>query len=266
MGSWSLDPVPLVAGAAALMLYGQGFARLRRRRRDLARAGDALLFAGGILVAVVAVVSPLDHYADDELLSAHMLQHLLLGDVAPILLVLGVRGPLGVFVLPRAPLRTLARINPLRRTLSFLLRPRVSFAVWALAVGAWHVPAAYDAAVAHPALHVFEHVTFVLGGLLVWTQIVDPMRHERLSPGRRALFAGAVLVAGMGLSEVLLLAGPLYPHYAHIAHRTFGWSAGEDQRRAALLMMAEQIATLGTAAGLLLWSHAERVARELSLS
>lgn len=266
MGVWSLDPVPLVAATVALQLYGQGFARLRHRRRELVGFGQAGLFVAGVLVGVLAVVSPLDHVADNELLSAHMLQHLLLGDVSPLLIVLGLRGPIAVFVLPRQPLRSFARVRALRRFVSFLLRPAVSFAVWAVAIGAWHVPAAYDAAIAHPALHAFEHATFFLAGLLIWTQIVDPTRHGRLSPGRRSAFAAAVLGTGMGLSEVLLLSGPLYPHYVEVLRRLFGWTATEDQHRAALLMMAEQIATLGTAAALLLWSHAERVEREVPLS
>jgi cytochrome c oxidase assembly factor CtaG len=263
LGTWSLDPLPLAAAAAALVLYGQGYSRLRRRRRDLVGPGHAALFVAGVLTALLAVISPLDRYGEDRLLTAHMLQHLLLADVAPLLMVLGLRGPMSVFLVPAAPLRALARRRPLRRTLAFLLRPAVSFTVWAVVVAAWHVPAAYDAAIAHPALHAVEHAALLGAGLLVWTQIVDPTRHGRLTPGGRALFAGAVLLAGSGLSEVLLLAGPLYPHYAHVLHRPFGFTAAEDQRRAGLLMMAEQIATLGTAAALLLWSHAERVEREL---
>jgi len=264
VGGWRLDPLPLLAAAAVLVLYGHGFARVRRRRRELAPRSRAAAFAAGVLVAVLALVSPLDRLGEEKLLSAHMLQHLLLGDVAPLLLVLGMRGPLAVFVLPQQQLRVLARLRPLRSFVSFLLRPKVSFAVWALATGAWHVPAAYDGAIAHPALHVAEHASFAIVGLLVWAQIVDPTGHRRGSPGRRALFAGTVLVTGMGLSEALLLSAPLYPHYAHVADRPLGFTAAEDQRRAALLMMAEQIATLATAAALLLWSHAERVAREFS--
>jgi cytochrome c oxidase assembly factor CtaG len=263
VGTWNLAPLPLIGAAVALQLYGQGFARLRRRRRGLVGWGHAALFASGVLVALLAVISPLDAYGENTLLTAHMLQHLLLADVAPMLIVLGLRGPISVFLIPATPLRALARVRPLRRTLSFLLRPWVSFAVWALVVAAWHVPAAYDAAIAHPALHAFEHAALLGAGLLVWTQIVDPTRHGRLGPGGRAVLAGAVLLAGSGLSEVLLLAAPLYPHYVHVTGRPFGLTAAEDQHRAGLLMMAEQIATLGTAAALLLWAHAERVEREL---
>jgi putative membrane protein len=261
VGDWKLQPVPLVAAAAALALFAQGFVRLRRRGRS--SAAQASLFALGVAVSTLAVVSPLDHVADDELLTAHMAQHLLLGDVGPLLLVLAVRGPLVYFLLPPGVLRPLARATWLRRALAVVLRPSVSFGLWAAAVAAWHVPAAYDAAVAHPWLHALEHSCFATAGLLVWIQVLDPARHGA-GPGRRAVFAAAVVVAGMALGEVLLLAPPLYPHYAHIASRPFGLTAATDQARAALLMMAEQLATLGTAAAFLLWNHVERVQEEMA--
>jgi cytochrome c oxidase assembly factor CtaG len=255
-----ISRVILGFAALSLALYAQAFVRLRRRgRSDHAGWGRAGLYALGLAVALAAVLSPLDALAEDKLLSAHMLQHLLLGDVAPVLLVLGTRGPIALFLLPPPLLRAVASVGPVRALVSLLLRPRSSFAVWAVAIAAWHVPAAYDAALAHPAVHVLEHSCFVLGGLLLWTQIVDPARRERLSPGRRAAFAAAALLCGMVLSEVLLVTGPLYAHYLTVAHRPFGLSAATDQARAGLLMMAEQIATLGTAGALLVWAQAERV-------
>lgn len=262
MGNWEPQPLPLVAGAVALVLYAQGFMRLRRRGAAHARAGQALLWTAGVAVSVLALVSPLDSLGEEKLLTAHMAQHLLLGDVAPLLLVLGCRGPLTVFLLPQAVLRPLARNRPLRRALSFLLRPRVTFLVWAAAIAAWHVPAAYDAALASTAVHACEHASFAIAGLLVWIQLVDPARHGRVSAGRRALFAGAIVVAGMPLAEILLVAAPLYPHYLDVADRPFGLTAATDQARAGLLMMAEQIATLGTAGALLVWSHVERLQQE----
>jgi cytochrome c oxidase assembly factor CtaG len=262
--TWSWDPVALVAAGLAVALYAQAFVRLRRRNPQLAGVGNALLFLAGVAIATLAVISPLDALAEDTLLSAHMAQHLLIGDLAPLLLVLGVRGPIAVFLLPPQALRPLAHNRAVRATLDFLLRPVVSFTVWAIALGAWHVPAAYDLALDHAAIHVLEHASLFLGGLLLWIQIVDPARRHRLSPGRRAAFAATALVAGMGLSEVLLVSGPLYPHYADAVDRPFGLTYRSDQDRAALLMMAEQIATLGPAAALLLWSHVETVERELA--
>jgi cytochrome c oxidase assembly factor CtaG len=262
--TWSWDPLTLALAGLALALYAQAFVRLRRRSPRHASVGNALLYTAGVAVGTLAVVSPLDTLAEDTLLSAHMTQHLLLGDLAPLLIVLGVRGPIAVFLLPPPVLRPLARARRVRATLDFLLRPAVSFAVWAVALGAWHIPRAYDAALDHPAVHVLEHTSLFLGGTLLWTQIVDPARRHRLSVGRRAAFAAAALVVGMGLCEVLLGTGPLYPHYAHAVDRPFGLTYETDQERAALLMMAEQFATLGPAIALLLWSHVEAVERELA--
>lgn len=213
-------------------------------------------------ISILALVSPVDRIGEEQLLAAHMLQHLLLGDLGPLLMVLGVRGPLGVFMLPPPLLRVVAR-GPVRRVVSFLLRPSVSLSAWLAAFVGWHVPAAYDAALAHPWLHVLEHVCFALAGVLAWTQIVDPARRARLSVGQRAAFAFALLVASSMLAETLVALHPVYPAYVAVSDRPFGWSAGQDQSKAALLMMAEQIATLATAMTFLVRAHVDRVAAEL---
>ncbi len=232
--------------------------RLRRRAPAHARWWSAALYVAGVAVSVLALVSPVDTVGEDQLLAAHMLQHLLLGDLGPLLIVLGTRGPLAVFLLPAPVLRAVAH-GPVRRIVSFLLRPPVSLAAWLAAIGAWHVPAAYDAAIAHPAVHVLEHLCFAVAGLLAWTQ----MLRGRLSPGQRAAFAFVLLAASGILAEVLVALHPLYPHYVAVRNRPFDWTAGQDQSRAALLMMAEQIATLGTAMTFLVRAHVDRVAAEL---
>jgi cytochrome c oxidase assembly factor CtaG len=244
---------PLVASVAALASYGSGFRRLRGRGRRRVSGGQALLFVLGIAAGLTAVSPPFDAAADDRL-SLHMLQHLLLGDVAPLLLVAGVRGPMSVFALPRVLVRALGRSRQVTRLLHAALAPRTSLVLWAGAVAGWHVPAAYDLALAHESVHALEHASFAAAGLLVWVQIIAPFGRPRLGAGGRALFAGAVLGLGMIASEVLLVTGSLYPHYGDAA----------DQHRAALLMMGEQIATLGTAAALLVWAHVESVAGEVS--
>jgi putative membrane protein len=261
--TWTVSAAPLVPTALALALYAQAFVRLRRRSGHAhATWPRAALFVAGVAVSTLALVSPVDAVGEDQLLAAHMLQHLLLGDVGPVLLVLGVRGPLSVFLLPAPLLRGIAR-TPLRAVGSFLLQPRVSLGLWLATIGAWHVPAAYDAAIAHPALHAFEHACFAAAGVLAWSQIVDPARRRRLSVGQRAVFAFVLLVASGVLAEVLVALHPLYPHYVAVHDRPFGWSAAQDQSRAALLMMGEQIATLATAMTFLVRAHVERVAPEV---
>src|SRR5207245_1427495 len=139
------DAGVLAGAGTALALFAHASRRLRRRgRSDLARPDRTLLFCLGVAVATLALVSPLDPVGEDYLLSAHMLQHVLIGDVAPALLVVALRGPLAFFLLPASVLGAAARRRPLRRALGRLLRPEVSFALWALAIGLWHIPAAYE--------------------------------------------------------------------------------------------------------------------------
>ena len=228
--SWaSWDPAPLVLAPAAVALwrFSYGFLRLRRRgRTDRAGWDRAALFGAGLALAVVPLVSPLDAEAERHL-SAHMLQHVLVGDAAPALLVLSLRGPLLAFVLPAAVGGLAGRVE--RLPVSAVA------ALWAIAVGGWHVPAAYEAALAHGIVHDLEHASFVAAGLALWTQLVDPARRRRSSTGGRLALAGCVFVLGQVLADVLLLAGPLYPAYA----------AAADQQLAGLVMMVEQTVALG---------------------
>jgi len=248
--SWSSwDPAPLVLGLAALatMRFWQGFCRLRRRGRgDRAGWDRPALFTLGLAFAVLPLVSPLDRVGDRYLISAHMLQHVLIGDAAPALLLLSLRGPLLAFVLPALAGRLLARVER--------LPVWASIAVWAAAVGAWHVPAAYDYALTHQAVHDLEHASFVAAGFLVWTQLIDPARRRRLSTGQRLAFAGCLFALGQLLADVLFLSGPLYPAYAAQPVRLLGLTPAADQQLAGLAMMAEQTVALGLFAALLLRS------------
>jgi putative membrane protein len=251
--SWETPPTVLIGVGLALVLFAQAFVRLRRRKPDHAPWSRALLFAAGLTLLVVPLVSPLDHVGDEELLSAHMLQHVLIGDAAPALLVTSVRGPLLFFLLPPALLRPLAAFRPLRAFLSVLLRPLVSLGLWAVAIVAWHVPSAYDYAAAHPLVHDLEHLSFVVAGTLAWTQLVDPARHGRLRRPQRVFFALAMLALAQPLVDVLLFSsGAAYPRYAAQPDRLFGLSPLTDQRLAGVVMMVEQLLTLGICVALLL--------------
>jgi putative membrane protein len=252
-GPWETPPSVLIGAALALVLFAQAFVRLRRRRPEHAPWTRALLFTAGLALLVVPLVSPLEHVGDEELLSAHMLQHVLIGDAAPALLLVAVRGPLVFFLLPPAVLRPLAAFRPLRVPLSVLLRPLVSLGLWALAFVAWHIPAAYDYAAAHPLVHDLEHLSFVLAGTLAWTQLVDPARHGRLRRPQRVFFALAMLALMQPIVDVLLFStGAVYPRYAHVADRPLGLSALTDQRLAGVAMMVEQLLSLGICVGFLL--------------
>jgi cytochrome c oxidase assembly factor CtaG len=236
------DPAPLVlAGAAvALILFARAFRRLRARgRADHAGWDRAALFAAAVAVFTLALVSPLDAVAEGSLLSAHMLQHVLLMDVAPALALVALRGPLLLFLVPRPVLVAGARVAPLRRALRFLLRPRSAFVAWAAALAAWHVPAAYDLALRRPWVHDLEHLSFLVFGTVFWIPVLDsPPLHRRLDDLRAAFYVSAGAATGWVLGVVLALAtSPLYPAYAELARRLGGISAVADQQLAAGVMI-----------------------------
>jgi putative membrane protein len=235
--------VPVALAAVAALLFAQGVVRLRRRGRgDLAGWDRVALFGFGLGLTVVALVGPIDRIADTRL-AVHMVQHVLIGDLAPALLTVAVRGPLLVFLLPAPVLAPLARSARVRAVLSTLLRPRVAFALWAANLGVWHVPYLYDLALRHDALHYLEHACWAVAGVLVWTLLADPGGHRRLTVGGRIALAAAMFACGQVLADVLIFSfRTLYPAYPG---RT-------DQQLAGVAMMAEQLVTLGVLAFVLL--------------
>ena len=219
-----------------------------------------MLFGLGLAVTVFALVGPLDRLADDELLSAHMGQHVLIGDLGPALMLVALRGPLLFFFLPAPVLAPIARNARVRAVLGTLLRPRVAFGLWAANLAVWHVPYLYDAALRHQGIHDVEHLCWTVSGVLVWTLLVDPGSHKRLTVGGRVALAAALFGAGQILTDVLVFSfTPLYPWY----HGADGLSALADQQVAGLVMMAEQLLTLGVCVALLLrprWRARSRLA------
>lgn len=250
--AWAPDPLVLVLALVAVAFFVSGWRRLRARRPDLAPWSRLALFVAGVSV-VVGLVSPLDAIAEEYLQSAHMLQHVLIADLGVVLALLAVRGPLAMFFLPRDLLAPLARAQPLRRTLAFLLRPRVAVPLWIAVLVVWHVPAAYDAALRHPVVHRFEHLSFVVVGALVWTLLIDPARHGRLTLNERLGLAVVLFWVGQVLAYPFLFGfEPYYDVYVDQPERLFGLSPLTDQKLAGLVMMVEQAATLGVAIVVLL--------------
>src|SRR5262245_26008322 len=138
--SWSPSPAVLAGAAIVLALYTRRFAHVRRAASPRV-AADAPLwrlgcFAGAVALALVALVSPLDAMADD-LFFAHMLQHVLLLDVVPILAILG---------LGKVLLRPVTRIvQRVERSAGVLAHPAAAVVAYVAVIWAWHIPAAYDA-------------------------------------------------------------------------------------------------------------------------
>jgi putative membrane protein len=206
----------------------------------------------------VALASPISAVAEDRLLSAHMLEHLLLGDLAIVLGMLAVRGPLVFFLLPPAILGPLARSQGLRAFLHWLTGPWVALVVWTASMWIWHLPRFYEYAATHALAHELQHLSFFLGGVLVWNLLVDPARRERITtPGRIALAAAAFFL-GDAVMGAILDGTFVYPLYDEQADRVLGLSPAEDRRMAALLMFTEQLLTFGTCIVVLLFRYRDQ--------
>ncbi|HEY7962280.1 MAG TPA: cytochrome c oxidase assembly protein [Solirubrobacteraceae bacterium] len=240
--AWTLQPgVPI--GVA--LLAGVYLARRRTVRRVSDRpAADApawrlACMASSLALVLLALVSPLDVLAD-QLFFVHMVQHMLLLDLVPILAILA---------LTKVLLRPLTRgVSNLERRAGPLAHPAFAVVLYVATIWAWHVPAAYDLALRHDAVHVAEHLSFLLAGSLYWWHLLSPIRARRRLHGMgpvvymtsTKLFVGAL---GMGLA---FAPAALYPYYVHHA-RVWSISAGEDQAIAGLIMAVEQSIVMGIA-------------------
>lgn len=252
-----VSPSAVLVALVAGVLFARGFRRLRARRPGYAGWSRAVLFGLAVVAGLVAMSGRVDELAEESL-AAHMLQHVLLADVAPALALVALRGPLLFFVVPEFLLRAVARSPSARAVLSTLTNPLVAFGVWAATIALWHVPAMYDATLTSAPLHYLEHVSFVFAGTLAWIQIVDPARRGSLGTVGRLVFVLAMATVGQILATTFVLAQePLYEAYSGAGLRPFGMSALEDQDAAGLTMMLEQLVALGLAALFLVRRHLE---------
>lgn len=228
---WTFDPVPLVAIGIAAVAYWRRSRSLRRRGRPVPWPKQ-LAFAGALVVLFVAVASPLDSIGESRLFSVHMTQHLLIGDIAPLLLVLGLSGPL---------LRPLLAPRAVQR-LRVLTHPFVALPLWAGNLWLWHLPFLYDAALRHDVVHSLEHLCFFAGGLLLWTSLLGLLPGPRwFGPGARLGALGFVWLVGIPLANLFIFSNrAYYPPYVH-APRTWGLSAVADQRAGGGVMLVEMM-------------------------
>jgi putative membrane protein len=262
----SIDPLPLLLVGVALALHILGERRVARklaRPRSRAARWRACSFYAALAVTVVALEGPIDTYSP-KLLWVHMLQHVLLLGIAAPLIALGAPWMSIWRPLPlkerRAVAKTVARspvLAPVRWLGRLLGRPWPALIACSASLLLWHWPGAYDLALRVEAVHVVEHVTFILFGVLLWTQVLDsPPLHPRLRLSTSVYYVLAFDIACWLLSLVLAFAShPLYPAYAHLAHRVGGISALADQQIAGGVMLGpgSLAATLYVFIGLYRW-------------
>ncbi len=233
----------LLTIAVAELLYLRALRILRGRGVDVP-LGQKLLWHAGIALWTIGLVSPVDPLGD-ELLSAHMAQHLLIADLAAPLLLIGIRTPVLQFLLPRPVLIPLARARRLRRAFAVLRRPLVAIPVYVLLLYAWHLGFMFEGAVRSEVVHALQHQSFVAASILVWWSALEPGRRRlRGELWKIGHILGARMISMMVGMAFVLIRVPVYTGVYAEGERRFGLSALDDQRTAGALMISVDIALM----------------------
>ena len=229
-----LAPMLLAAG-----LYAKRVATLAARGRPVP-LWRQVCFAIGLLLIVVVLVSPISDVAD-ELVIAHMFEHLLIGDIASLFIVLGLTGPL---------LQPILATKPFDK-LRVLAHPAVALPLWAINFYAWHVPLFYDAAYGGAPIHALEHASFIFFGCLMWMPIFGPLpKPTWFTAGWKVVYVIVVRFSGVILGNVLMWSNTvLYDVYAK-GEASWHITPLADQSTAGVVMMVE-----GTIGGLALIAY-----------
>jgi cytochrome c oxidase assembly factor CtaG len=224
-----LGPLAIVA-----VLYARRVRTLATSTHPVPGWRQACFYGGFVVIA--AALTSLGKTAQ-QLLYVHMIEHLLLGDIAALLIVLGLTGPL------LAPVLRVKLFDRLRR----LSHPAVAFPLWTVDLYVWHLPVFYQAALRHTSVHALEHAMFLGFGVNMWMCLFGPLPMPQWFGNLgRLIYIVAVRLAGTVLGNIFLWSGKVfYPFYLHgdaVAHI----SPLADQNLAgAIMMIEESILTLG---------------------
>jgi len=240
--------LPLIA-----LVYAAAYIK---RARTLAARGHPVprwrigCFVAGLVVLVAALNPPVGRLAQ-ELFVAHMAEHLLIGDIAALLLVLGLTGPV------LAPLLRVKAIDRLRA----LSHPVAAAGLWAVDLYLWHTPFMYEAALRHDVVHGLEHACFLAFGMNLWMPLFGPFPQPAwFGNFARLVYIVVVRLVGTVLANVLIWDGSVIYRYYGGAH---GISAASDQVAAGAVMMIEgSLLTIGLFAWLFVKTAGEAEERQ----
>lgn len=228
--AWTFDPSLVIGFAALLGIYFSAIGPLRRRYgwADSVNRWQVASFVAGVAVLIIALMSPLDELGDSFLFSMHMVQHMLIGVVAPPLLVLGTPGWV---------LDPLLKHPLLRRVTRIVAHPVFAFGLFNLDLWLWHLPPLYDATLTNEYLHIVEHLTFMALGVVFWLPVIA--RSSQIPKMARPvavlyLFGGCQPMVALG--ALLTLANSVFYTPYLEAPRIWGIDALADQQLGGLIM------------------------------
>jgi cytochrome c oxidase assembly factor CtaG len=223
---WSVMEVAVPLAVAAAYLKRANSLAVEGRPVPIWRQ---LCFALGIIVVGGSVAGPIDDQAD-KLLWVHMIQHLMLADVASLLIVLGFTGPL------LQPLLTFRAGRPLRR----LTHPVVAISIFTVNLYIWHIPVLYQAVLTDTSLHVLEHMLFLGTGVLLWMPLFGPLpKPQWFGKGAHVIYTVGIWAPAMVMANVFMWSDTvMYPDYTATAEAA-GITAIADQSTSGAILMGE---------------------------
>jgi cytochrome c oxidase assembly factor CtaG len=238
--SWTFDPGALALVGVAAVAYVPRWRRVRAKHGPRAAPVARLLaFAAGLLALIAALISPIDRLGEQSF-AMHMVQHILLLDVVPILLIVSLTK---VILRPATK-----RLQRLERSAGPLGHPVAAVVLYVGVMWGWHIPALYDAALRHPLVHVLEHTFFMPAGVLYWWHLMSPIRSRARLTGMGPvlyMLSTKLLVGILGIA-ITFAPDALYAFYKDRAP-IWGLSASDDQALAGAIMALEQSIVMGVA-------------------
>ena len=248
------EPLQIAGLFAFGTAYGIRAANLARDGRPVPAWRVVSYFSGIVLIAI-AFASPLAHLGG-ELVLAHMIQHLVIGDIAALLIVLG---------LTRSVLQPVMAFKAFDR-LRVLTLPMIALPLWIANLYIWHIPALYDGTVTSEWLHAFQHASFITFGICMWMPIAGPLPVPTwFGGGAQVGYTLVARLAGAGLGNILMWSGSvIFTGYA-AGQAYWNISPVTDQGIAGVIMMAEGgMVTLAVLAwALLRWAQRDTETQRL---
>lgn len=211
------------------------------------------MFWTGIGLTVLALNSPIDALGEEHFFFIHMLQHVIIGDLAPLCFVLGMTGPL---------LRPVLAL-PVADRLRVLTHPLVALPVWAVNLYVWHIPFLYDAALHHTPVHAVEHFMFFTCGCLMWAPVVETLPAPVwFGTGMKLGYIAVVRLIETILGNIFIWSSSaFYSVYRHAPQ--WGITPTHDLNLGGVVMMAEgSIVTIAVLVWLFLKLAAESELRQ----
>lgn len=240
LSAWTV-PIPLTLSAIFIAaVYLRGWWRLREASAEVIPSWRATSFLAGVFLVWMAIGSPLG-LLDEQLLTAHMAQHLLLMTIAPALILMGAPVMPVLHGLPQrfvqdvlGPFLRWPAIQAAGRVFS---QPAVCWLAAAAALVGWHIPAVFTLALQSEGLHIAEHTSFLTAGFLFWWPVIQPWPSVPIWPRWSILLYlfSATLPCDILSAYLTFCERVVYTVYLS-GPRLFGLSALEDQECAGALM------------------------------